>query len=129
MATSKADANKFLDELKNLQKGRRTIEDTVTSILKPVLSKDELATSQTHNVEKLTPQDMEKCYNPLVDAFSSKCIDMGCNFYTSQVVGHFVKACTGPQKTDGSYPAFERVLQSMESNCDIAVRNSLCGVD
>jgi len=120
---------KLREQIRALLTGRKAIEDTVMSILEPVLGNDKMKTSPTYNLEKLTPEDMDKCYYPLVDAFSNKCFDMGCNSYTHQEVGHFVKACTGLQKTYGNYPAMERVLQSMEDTCDFGVRNSVCGVE
>jgi len=104
--------------------------DTVLSILKPHISHNLLgATSTSYNLDKLTPDDMEKCYYPLLKAFGKKCYDVNCNYYAYAVTGHFIKACTGDNKVDGVYEAFEDVIESMDKVCDINIRNSVCGVE
>ena len=118
---------KYAQALKTAQ---TSMLDTVISILKPHISQNLLGTTSTsYNVDKLTPDDMDKCYYPLIKAFGEKCYDFKCNYYTYAVTGHFIKACTGDNKINGAYVLFDDVIKSMDKVCDINIRNSVCGIE
>merc|ERR1719347_298375 len=128
-ASSNAEADKHLNQARELKAARKTMVDKVLELLGPHLSEDEIVTDYL-TTNEMSVEEMEQCYYPLVRAFDNSCYKLGCNNYAYRAIRYFTDLCvTDKFNTVDKYVIVNDTIETMKTACDAKVRNSVCGIE
>lgn len=123
MAKSEAEIIGATVKLQTLRTNRRQLQADVDAILDHAMDMmaDEFHSSNGNeiplNMDGLSLEVMETCYNPIVEAFTSTCYRVDCNSFMPSVLGSFAEWCE--KGYDGKF-----VTDAINDLCD----KPKCGV-